>query len=155
MQETENGKRKRSLGSARDDDTRMRFPHVSFHPAAEANLRPFGAPPSNGRREHTHYLPHKSLPRLGKVASEARRIGCWRYENEREKASQVSEMRTPLPSHSLSSRCGSQPPPLRGTSFQRKEGAMRESPFPQRGYKKAQPMRATLSDFKNYTLKRK
>ena len=24
--------------------------------------------------------------------------------------------------HSLSSRCGSQPPPLRGTSFQRKEG---------------------------------
>ena len=41
------------------------FPHIPFHPAAGANLRPFGAPPSNGRREHTHYPPHKSLPRLG------------------------------------------------------------------------------------------
>ena len=51
-QETENGKRKRSLGSARDDDTRDRFPHISFHSAAEANLRPFGAPPSTGRREN-------------------------------------------------------------------------------------------------------
>ena len=84
MQETENGKRKRSLGSARDDDTRVRFPHIFFHPATEANLRPFGAPLSNGKRE----------------------------------------------------RCES-------------------PPFPQRGYKKAQPMRAALSDFKNYTLKRK
>ena len=27
----------------------------------------------------------KSLPRMGKVASEARRIGYWRYENKREK----------------------------------------------------------------------
>ena len=32
---------------------------------------------------------------------------------------------------------------------------MRESPFPQKGYKKTQPMWAALSDFKNYTLKRK
>ena len=78
-----NRKRKRSLGSARDNDTRVRFPHVSFHPAAEANLRPI-------------------VP-----------------------------------------------------SFQRKEGTMRESPFPQKGYKKTQPLRAALSDFKNYTLKRK
>ena len=75
---------KRSLGSARDDDTRVRFPHVSFHPTAKANLRPFGPPPSSGRRE----------------------------------------------------RCES-------------------PPFLQRGCKKAQPMRAALSDFKNYTLKRK
>ena len=48
----EYGKRKRSLGYARDDDTRERFPHIPFHPAAEANLRPFGAPPSMGRREN-------------------------------------------------------------------------------------------------------
>ena len=72
--------------------------------------------------------PHYSLPRMGNVASAARRIGRWRYDNEREKASQISEMRTPLPSHSLSSRFGSQPPPLRGTSFQRKEVECRPPP---------------------------
>ena len=72
--------------------------------------------------------PHKSITRVGKVASAARRIGCWQYDNEREKASQISEMRTPLPSHSLSSRFGSQPPPLRGTSFQRKEVECRPPP---------------------------
>lgn len=33
--------------------------------------------------------------------------------------------------------------------------ATQEYIFPKRGYKKAQPMRAALSDFKNYTLKRK
>ena len=60
-----------------------------------------------------------------------------------------------LSSRFFSSHCESQPPPLRTASFQRKEGTMRESPFPQRGYKKTQPLRAALSDFKNYTLKRK
>ncbi len=55
-----------------------------FPPAAEANLRPFGPPPSSGRRE----------------------------------------------------RCES-------------------PPFLKEGTKKTQPMRAALSDFKNYTLKRK
>ena len=97
MQETENGKRKRSLGSARDDDTRVRFSHISFHPAAEVNLHPFGPPPSTGRRENAA---HRRLPHMGRVA-----IG--------------------------------------------------EYPFFQKGYKKTQPMRAALSDFKNYTLKRK
>ena len=56
----------RSLGSARDDDTRVRFPHVSFHPAAEVNLRPFGAPPSNGRRENAA---HRCLPSVGRAAT--------------------------------------------------------------------------------------
>ena len=55
--EREHGKRKRSLGSARDDDTRVRFPHVSFHPASEANLRPFGPPPSSGRMERCESPP--------------------------------------------------------------------------------------------------
>ena len=95
--------------------------------ASRANLRPFGAPPSKGRREHTHYPPHKSLPRVGKVASKARRIGCWQYDNERKSVS--------------SRRCG--------------RLATQEYSFPQRRYKKTQPMRAALSDFKNYTLKRK
>ena len=48
---TANGKRKRSLGCARDDETRKRFPPIPFQSRAEANLCPFGAPPSRGRRE--------------------------------------------------------------------------------------------------------
>ena len=51
----------RSLGFARDDDTRRRSSNMSFHPALEANLRPFGAPPSIGRREH----PREPLPLEG------------------------------------------------------------------------------------------
>ena len=52
---------------------------------------PLRKPTSKGRGEHTHYPPHKSLSRMGNVASEARRIGQWRYDNEREKASQAGD----------------------------------------------------------------
>ena len=38
--------------------------HISSHPAAGANLRPFGAPPSKGRREKS-----QSLPLEGKCVS--------------------------------------------------------------------------------------
>ena len=56
----EYGKRKRSLGCARDDDTRDRFPHIPFHPAAGANLRPFGMPPpGEGGRVPLLRLPMK------------------------------------------------------------------------------------------------
>ena len=82
--------------------------------------------PKEGGNIHT-IPPHKSLSRMGKVASKARRIGRWRYESERESVS--------------SRRCG--------------RPATQEYIFPQRGYKKAQPLRAALFDFKNYTLKRK
>ena len=58
---TANGKRKRSLGCARDDETRKRFPPIPFQSRAEANLRPSGAPPSKGRREH----PREPLPLEG------------------------------------------------------------------------------------------
>ena len=67
--------------------------HISFHLATGTNLRPFGAPPSRGRRESGHTksrhtrIPlsqHHSLPRVGKVASIASRIGYWRDENKRE-----------------------------------------------------------------------
>ena len=143
----------RSLGSAFDDDTGGRaISHplssllVEGCPCGADLSSAFGAPLLQGgystgmqktqsarkisivRNTRIPLSPHKSLPRVGKVASEARRIGCWRYENERDKASQVSEMRTPLPTHPLLPRCGSQPPPLRGTSFQRKEGECRPSP---------------------------
>ena len=55
-----NGKRKRSLDCARDDETREGISHILFQPMAGANLRPFGAPPSRGRREcdafpHCHF----------------------------------------------------------------------------------------------------
>ena len=143
----------RSLGSAQDDDAGGRaISHplssllVEGCPCGADLSSAFGAPLLQGgystgmqktqsarkisivRNTRIPISPHKSLPRVGKVASEARRIGCWRYENERDKASQVSEMRTPLPTHPLLPRCGSQPPPLRGTSFQRKEGTYTLSP---------------------------
>ena len=41
---------KRSLGSARDDDTGKRTLSHSLSYRCGANLRPFGAPPSKGRR---------------------------------------------------------------------------------------------------------
>ena len=48
---TANGKRKRSLGCARDDETRKRFPPIPFQSRVEANLRRYAPPPSRGRRE--------------------------------------------------------------------------------------------------------
>ena len=35
---------------------------IPFHPAAGANLRPFGAPPSGGRREYANLRPHPFSP---------------------------------------------------------------------------------------------
>ena len=70
--ENGNGKRKRSLGCARDDETGKRFSPF-FHSATEANLRSFGAPPSKGRRENAvgiglPFLAHRlrSVPLQGK-----------------------------------------------------------------------------------------
>ena len=70
--ENGNGKRKRSLGCARDDETgKDLFPFL-FIPLG-ANLRPFGAPPSKGRRENAAgiglpFLTHRlrSVPLQGK-----------------------------------------------------------------------------------------
>ncbi len=83
--------RKRFLGSARDDDTREWTLSHSLSYRCGANLRPFGAPPSKGRRWNTHYPPHHSLPRVGKVTSIASRIGF--QGNVREQLSQVSDLR--------------------------------------------------------------
>ena len=55
--ETKHGKRKRSLGCARDDDTRDHFPHIPFNPSARANLRPFSLLPWEGGRRTLHWLP--------------------------------------------------------------------------------------------------
>ena len=58
-QEKEHVKRKRSLGCARDDDTRIPLP-ARFSSRCDANLRPFGAPPSMGRRENAaSQTPHE------------------------------------------------------------------------------------------------
>ena len=62
--ENGNGKRKRSLGCARDDETGKGISHISFQPIAEANLRPFGAPPSRGRRENAGFPYSKSFSRI-------------------------------------------------------------------------------------------
>ena len=49
-----------ALGMTKREDG---LSHISSHPAAEANLRPFGAPPSKERREKS-----KILPAMGKAA---------------------------------------------------------------------------------------
>ncbi|MBD8953798.1 MAG: hypothetical protein EGQ71_01950 [Dialister sp.] len=57
--------------------------HISLHPAAGANLRPFGAPPSRGRREKSKILlamgkaakREYRLPRIV-ISSEARNLPC-------------------------------------------------------------------------------
>ena len=68
-QEKEHGKRKRSLGCARDDDTRIPLP-ARFLSRCDANLRPFGAPPSMGRRENgTSRAPHEDGFRYENAAS--------------------------------------------------------------------------------------
>ncbi len=105
----------RSLGSAFDDDTGGR---AISHPLSSLLVEgcPCGADLSsafgasllqgatllackNGICERNQYSPkyentafpaQKPSP-LGKVASEARRIGQWRYENERDKASQAGD----------------------------------------------------------------
>ena len=52
MKENGNGKRKRSLGCARDDETGETLLHVFFIPLRKPTSAPFGAPPSRGRREN-------------------------------------------------------------------------------------------------------
>ena len=49
--------------------------------------------------------PRQSLPRVGKGASEASRIGFWRYEKERSRLSQVRRLRE----HPSAAEKGSQP----------------------------------------------
>ena len=66
-----------ALGMTKREDG---LSYIPLHPAAGANLRPFGAPPSRGRREKSKILPEgkvnetriplpytQSLPLEGKV----------------------------------------------------------------------------------------
>ena len=57
-----------SLGCARDDETGKGISHISFQPIAEANLRPFGAPPSKGRRENAVFS-HRHFERKREIFS--------------------------------------------------------------------------------------
>ena len=52
MKENGNGKRKRSLGCARDDETEKDLFPFLFIPLRKPTSAPFGAPPSRGRREN-------------------------------------------------------------------------------------------------------
>ena len=57
-QEKEHGKRKRSLGSARDDDTRMTLSRTTFSPLREPTSAPLGhLLPWEGGRMPPHRLP--------------------------------------------------------------------------------------------------
>ena len=79
--ENGNGKRKRSLGCARDDETRKRF--YPFFYSAAANLRPFGAPPSEGRRERHIPAPKPTSVRREAIR-ECRFPPCCHFERTRE-----------------------------------------------------------------------
>ena len=69
-QEKEHSKQKSSLGCARDDDTRQCSPPHDFSVLCDANLRPFGAPPSMGRRENAaSRAPHEDGFRYENAAS--------------------------------------------------------------------------------------
>ena len=60
MQEKEHGKRKRSLGCARDDDTRQCSPHMTFIPLREPTSAPSGhLLPREGGKMPLHELPMK------------------------------------------------------------------------------------------------
>ncbi len=102
----------RSLGSAFDDDTGRR---AISHPLSSLLVEgcPCGADLSSAF----------GAPLLQGAAL----LACKNAICERNQYSLKYE-NTAFPSHSLSPRCGSQPPPLRGTSFQRKEGECRPSP---------------------------
>ena len=86
-----------ALGMTKREDG---LSYIPLHPTAGANLRPFGAPPSRGRRksfppwgrrrnENTAASHPKPSPR-GEGAPKGR-IGHWRYESEREKRFKQAE----------------------------------------------------------------
>ena len=137
---------------------------IPFYSAARANLRPYGAPPSIGRRESRIPAP-KPFPR-GEEAMREYRFPRTVISSASEKSfslavkkkrESIGKRETPyfirfeitsfhsgrksewatkkrpqlhlggryekmLLTHSFLFRCESQPPPLRGTSFHRKEG---------------------------------
>ena len=69
---TANGKRKRSLGCARDDETRKRFPPIPFQSRAEANLCPEGAEVGRVKR-YSHIRGNQ--PRLASLVCPFQRKG--------------------------------------------------------------------------------
>ena len=106
------GKRKRSLGCARDDETREGYFPFLFIPLRKPTSAPSGhlLPEEGGRSGESHLLLPEEGGKSGKNLStpflwkgDARRAGGWPKVKESE----------------------SQPPALRATSFQRKEGECR------------------------------
>ena len=69
---TANGKRKRSLGCARDDETRKRFPPIPFQSRAEANLCPLRG---GGWPRETYSHIRGNQPRLASLVCPFQRKG--------------------------------------------------------------------------------
>ena len=86
---------------------------------------------SHRQSEYTHMWKKnndgQSLPRVGKVASVASRIGFWRYEKERRRSSQVGDI-DERGSVSSTSFTRAPYPPLRGPPSPRGEGGERSEP---------------------------
>ena len=153
---TEKRKRKRSLGCARDDDTERAAPFLSSHLGSQppplrgtsfrgkegvcrllassfrAKARNLFRLRSGKRGEDADHGKHRTL-----CGVESR---CFMQTALRRKTETANEkdpstalgmtIRERAVSHSLSSRSGSEPPPLRGTSFRGKEGVCRLPPSP-------------------------
>ena len=107
-----------SLGCARKDETGEGISHISFQPIAEANLCPFGAPPSRGRRENAAgiglpFLAHRLRGRP--FAGEGGRMPSFRIVISSESEKSFS---SPFPMTPSLSLLGDAPPPLfRDTVF--------------------------------------
>ena len=129
----------RSLGSARDDDPRGR---AISHPLSSLPVEgcPCGADLSSAFG--APLLQGAALLACKNAICERNQYSL-KYENTASLTFSFTPLRKPT-----SAPSGHLFPTERGNDA-------RVPPFPQRGYKKAQPMRAALSDFKNYTLKRK
>ena len=96
-----------------------------FHTASPSNLRPFGAPPSIGRRE----CPREPLPLEG--AAERREAGLASFL--RRSAAFVNGLLETIFPALFHTAIPIQPPPLRGTSFLWKEGVSTRAPSLGRG----------------------
>ena len=78
-----------------DEETRIPFPLAKPFPMGRAAKRECGFSrivKANTRIFRKKNNDEQSLPRVGKVASGASRIGFWRYEKERGRSSQVRRL---------------------------------------------------------------
>ncbi len=159
---TANGKRKRSLGCARDDETRKRFPPIPFQSTAGSQPPPLRTPPFRGRRENALFL-HRHFERKREIffvrgqAKAVREAGngkhrascdwgvrCFMQTDLRRKTAngkrkrslgcaRDDETRKRFPPIPFQSTAGSQPLPLRSPPFR---GRRKNALFPYRHFER-------------------